>query len=221
MSWYNKIAWSDGVLLRTPQFQQQERYLEHYAHKRAAPLSPFFFRVQPVRPRYRGARARQVIVKSVAGVFSDGTPFDAPGSTPPPSPLTIRPEHLDQVIYLAVPVRVPTARRRPLNEASDSLARYSVFDVELRGHEFDWHWSPGHPAIEGATAARFGEGVDRRLDRVGADAREDHPCRRQYRTGRHVGTAGGGLWRERPAHQLARENPRSHTPARECACTAP
>lgn len=43
MSWYNKVAWSEGLFLRPQLFQQQERYLEHLAHKRAATLSPFFW----------------------------------------------------------------------------------------------------------------------------------------------------------------------------------
>src|SRR5262249_41644208 len=73
-----------------------------------------------------------VIVKSAAGVFPDGTPFDAPGSTPPPAPLTIRPEHLEQLIYLAVPIRVPNGEETTFDNASDSLARYAVFDTDLR-----------------------------------------------------------------------------------------
>jgi type VI secretion system protein ImpJ len=132
MSWYNKVTWCDGVLFRTPQFQQQERYLEHYAHKRAAPLSPFFFGFSHYGLDIEALALGKVIVKSAAGVFADGTPFDAPGSTPPPPPLTIRPEHLDQVIYLAIPVRVPNGEETTFDEASDSLARFSVFDVELR-----------------------------------------------------------------------------------------
>jgi type VI secretion system protein ImpJ len=132
MSWYNKVAWSDGVLFRTPQFQQQERYLEHYAHKRAAPLSPFFFGFSQFEIDIEALALGKVIMKSATGVFADGTPFDAPGNTTPPIPLTIRPEHLEQVIYLAVPIRVPNGEETTFDEATDSLARYSVFDTELR-----------------------------------------------------------------------------------------
>jgi type VI secretion system protein ImpJ len=132
MSWYNKVAWSDGVMFRTPQFQQQERYFEHYAHKRAAPLSPFFFGFSQYGIDNEALALGKVIVKAAAGVFADGTPFDTPGSTPAPTPLTIRPEHLEQVIYLAVPVRMPNGEETTFGEAADSLARYAVFDAELR-----------------------------------------------------------------------------------------
>ncbi|MEA3122868.1 MAG: type secretion system protein ImpJ [Paraburkholderia sp.] len=132
MSWYNKVAWSDGVMFRTPQFQQQERYLEHFAHKRATPLSPFFFGFSQYSIDMEALALGKVIVKAAAGVFSDGTPFDTPGSTPAPTPLTIRAEHLEQVIHLAVPVRMPNGEETTFDEATDSLARYAVFDAELR-----------------------------------------------------------------------------------------
>jgi len=131
MSWYNKVTWCDGVLLRTQQFQQQERYLEHYAHKRAVPLSPFFFGFSQYSLDVEALALGKIVVKSASGVFADGTPFDAPGGTPLPPPLTIRPEHLDQVIYLAVPIRVANGEETSFDEATDSLARYTVFDVEL------------------------------------------------------------------------------------------
>ena len=132
MSWHNKVVWSEGLFLRPQLFQQQERYLEHYAHKRAATLSPFFFGFSHYSLDSEALALGKVIVKSASGVFADGTPFDMPASTSPPAPLTIRAEHLDQVIYLAVPVRVPNGEETTFDNAADSLARNTVFDTELR-----------------------------------------------------------------------------------------
>ncbi|CAK0009213.1 type VI secretion system [Burkholderia pseudomallei] len=132
MSWHNKVVWSEGLFMRPQLFQQQERYLEHYAHKRAAPLSPFFFGFSHFSLDSEAPALGKIIVKSASGVFADGTPFDAPGSTPPPAPLTIRPEHLDQVIYLAVPIRVPNGEETAFDRAAESLARYAVFETDLR-----------------------------------------------------------------------------------------
>ncbi|GJH31357.1 type VI secretion system baseplate subunit TssK [Paraburkholderia hospita] len=132
MSWYNKVTWSEGLFLRPQLFQQQERYIEHFAHKRAAPLSPFFFGFSHYAIDTEALALGKVIVKSASGVFADGTPFDTPGTTPPPAPLTVRAEHLDQVIHLAVPIRVPNAEETTFDESSHSLARYAVFDTELR-----------------------------------------------------------------------------------------
>ena len=132
MSWYAKVAWQEGLFFRPQLFQQQERYFEKYAHMRAAPLSPFFFGFAHYGLDLESLALGKVIVKSAAGVFADGTPFDAPGNTPLPPPLTIRPEHLDQVIYLAVPVRLPNCEETTFANTADSMARYQVFDTELR-----------------------------------------------------------------------------------------
>src|SRR5690349_13848014 len=132
MSWYNKVTWSEGLFLRPQLFQQQERYLEHFAHKRAAPLSPFFFGFSHYEIEEEALSLGKVIVRSASGVFADGTPFDMPGSTPPPAPFTVRHEHLEQVIYLAVPIRVPNGEETSFENAPDSLARYAVFDTDVR-----------------------------------------------------------------------------------------
>ncbi|WP_250536685.1 type VI secretion system baseplate subunit TssK [Caballeronia sp. AZ10_KS36] len=132
MSWYNKVTWSEGLFLRPQLFQQQERYLEQFAHKRAAPLSPFFFGFSHFAIDNEALALGKVIIKSASGVFADGTPFDAPGSTPPPPPLTIRSEHLEQVIHLATPIRVPNGEETTFDDSADSLARYAVFDTDLR-----------------------------------------------------------------------------------------
>lgn len=135
MSWYNKVAWSEGLFLRPQLFQQQERYLEHLAHKRAATLGPFFWGFSHYAIDAESLSLGKVVLASAAGVFSDGTPFDTPGQTPPPAPLTILPEHLDQIIYLAVPIRTPNGEETTFEDvasAAASLARFVVFDTELR-----------------------------------------------------------------------------------------
>ncbi|MDR1996500.1 type VI secretion system baseplate subunit TssK [Azonexus sp.] len=132
MSWQNKVVWSEGLFLRPQLFQQQERYLEHYAHKRSAPLSPFFWGFSHYSIDSEALTLGKLILKSAAGVFADGTPFDIPGTTPPPRPLVIRPEHLEQSIYLAVPIRIPNGEETCFDDADESLARYTAYDDELR-----------------------------------------------------------------------------------------
>lgn len=135
MSWYNKVAWSEGLFLRPQLFQQQERYFEHLAHKRAAVLSPFFWGFSHYGIDSESLALGKLVLAEAIGIFPDGTPFDTPGQTPPPAPLTILPEHLDQVIYLAVPIRTPNGEETSFDDtvlSSASLARFSVFDTELR-----------------------------------------------------------------------------------------
>ncbi|MDM0112097.1 type VI secretion system baseplate subunit TssK [Variovorax sp. J22R133] len=135
MSWYNKVAWSEGLFLRPQLFQQQERYLEHLAHKRAASLSPFYWGFSHYSIDAESLSLGKLVLASAAGIFSDGTPFDTPGQTPPPAPLTILPEHLEQTIFLAVPIRTPNGEETTFDDAATSvasLARFSVFETELR-----------------------------------------------------------------------------------------
>lgn len=135
MSWYNKVAWSEGLFLRPQLFQQQERYFEHLAHKRAAVLSPFFWGFSHYGIDSESLSLGKLVLANAAGIFADGTSFDMPGQTPPPAPLTILPEHLDQIIHLAVPIRTPNGEETSFDDpamAGASLARFSVFDTELR-----------------------------------------------------------------------------------------
>lgn len=135
MNWFNKVTWSEGLFLRPQLFQQQERYLEHLAHKRSAPLGPFFWGFSRFAIDAESLSLGKLVLAGAAGVFADGTPFDAPGQTLPPAPLTILPEHLEQVIHLAVPIRMPNGEETSFDDADaagTSLARYAVFESELR-----------------------------------------------------------------------------------------
>ena len=67
MSWYNKVAWSEGLFLRPQLFQQQERYLEHLAHKRAAALSPFFWGFSRYGIDAESLSLGKVVLSSAAG----------------------------------------------------------------------------------------------------------------------------------------------------------
>jgi type VI secretion system protein ImpJ len=132
MSWQNKIVWTEGLFLGPQHFQQQERYLEAYAHKRASPLTPFYWGFEKYQIDSESLPLGKVVLSNAVGVFSDGTPFDAPAQTPPPPPLTVRAEHLEQIIYLAAPIRTPNAEETTFDESVASLARYVAAEEELR-----------------------------------------------------------------------------------------
>jgi type VI secretion system protein ImpJ len=132
MSWHNKVVWSEGLFMRPQLFQQQERYLEHYAHRRALPLSPFFFGFSHYRIDGDALSLGKVIVQTASGIFQDGTPFDVPDHAPPPAPFAVRPEHVGETILLAMPVRVPNGEETAFEPTPATLARQLVFDASLR-----------------------------------------------------------------------------------------
>ncbi|QDL54692.1 type VI secretion system baseplate subunit TssK [Rhodoferax aquaticus] len=132
MTWQNKVTWSEGLFLRPQLFQQQERYLESFAHRRAEPLSPFFWGFGQFRIDRESLTLGKLVLATATGLFPDGTPFDLPGQTPPPPPLTLLPEHLEQIIYLALPIRTPNGEETTFESSPGSLARFNVIDAELR-----------------------------------------------------------------------------------------
>ena len=88
MSWNNRVVWSEGQFLLPQMFQQQERYLEHVIHHRSLPLSPFFWGFSQYDIDGEALNIGKLVLKEAAGIFVDGTPFNAPGHTPLPPPLT-------------------------------------------------------------------------------------------------------------------------------------
>lgn len=132
MTWTNKVTWSEGLFLRPQLFQQQERYLESFAHRRTAPLTPFYWGFSQYRIDTESLTLGKLVLASASGICADGTPFDMPSQTPPPPPLTLLPEHLQQTIHLALPIRTPNAEETTFDAATGSLARFSVFETDLR-----------------------------------------------------------------------------------------
>jgi len=131
MSWTNKVVWSEGLFLRPQLFQQQERYLETFSHKRCQPLSPFYWGFSHYDIDNEALTLGKLVLAKASGIYADGTPFDVPVQTPTPAPLTILQEHLGQIIYLALPIRVPNGEETSFDDMNGSVARNSVFDTEL------------------------------------------------------------------------------------------
>lgn len=133
MGWYNKVVWPEGLFISPQHLQQQERYFEHYIHRRTLPVSPFFWGISEYGIDAESLTLGKVVLKNVTGVLMDGTPFDAPGHTPLPQPLQISPELLDQEIFLAIPARLPSSEETAFDDDDKrSLARNVAFDFELR-----------------------------------------------------------------------------------------
>ncbi|WP_241579908.1 type VI secretion system baseplate subunit TssK [Rosenbergiella nectarea] len=128
----NKVVWSEGLFLRPQLFQQQERYLEYYAHKRASTITPFYWGFSHYEIDHEALSYGKLVLRSGWGVLPDGTPFDIPGHASSPEPLTITAEHLNKVIYLAVPLRLDNTDETIFDDADhSSLARFCAFETEL------------------------------------------------------------------------------------------
>lgn len=128
----NKVIWSEGLFLRPQLFQQQERYFEYFAHKRAATITPFFWGFAQYEIEHEALAYGKLVLRSGKGVLPDGTPFDFPGHADSPEPLTIMPEHLGQLIYLAVPLRLDNSDETIFDPHDmRSLARFCALEAEI------------------------------------------------------------------------------------------
>lgn len=128
----NKVVWSEGLFLRPQLFQQQERYFEYFAHKRASTLSPFFWGFSQYEIDREALSYGKLVLRAARGVLPDGTPFDVPDHADLPEPLTILPEHLGKMIYLAVPLRLDNSDETIFSQHdASSLARFRAQEAEL------------------------------------------------------------------------------------------
>ena len=135
MTRFNKIVWSEGLFLRPQLFQQQERYLEQYAHRRALAGGPFFwgFRHQQIQTHLLALG--MVGLDACKGIFPDGTSFELPADGPLPAPFKVGALDVGKVVCLALSVPGGTGEETTFegfDAAQASLARYAVFDAELR-----------------------------------------------------------------------------------------
>lgn len=132
MTWTNKVTWSEGLFLRPQLFQQQERYIETFVHKRSLPLSPFFWGFSDLHIDPESLTLGKLVLARASGICADGTPFDTPGQSQPPAPLTFKPEHLGQLVFLALAIRVPNGEETSFEDAPVSTARNTVFGADIR-----------------------------------------------------------------------------------------
>ncbi|MYZ49402.1 type VI secretion system baseplate subunit TssK [Propylenella binzhouense] len=128
MSWYSKVAWSEGLFLRQHHLQQNDRYVERLIENRVGSISPYPWGFSQIEIDRDLAQQNKFALRSARGLFQDGTPFDMPGTSPLPLPVDV-PEGADrQLVWLTIPAAVANGREVDMAEAA-SGSRY-VRDLE-------------------------------------------------------------------------------------------
>jgi type VI secretion system protein ImpJ len=132
MSAYNKILWSEGLFLRPQHFQQQARYLERLLETRVSALRSHTWGAIELEIERDLLGIGKFGLRRAVGVFPDGTPFRLPEDEPLPAPLDIATNVRDETVYLAVPVRQPSAADVDRSTAQESVVRHDIREVETR-----------------------------------------------------------------------------------------
>ena len=132
MSLDSKVIWSEGMFLNPQHFQQQERYFERYVNGKVEAVGPYGWGVSEFEIDQELLKLGKLSVINARGVFPDGTPFSIPDLNEPPPVIDLPDSLHDVVVYLAIPVRRPGAVDVTQDESSQSYARYTAAELQVR-----------------------------------------------------------------------------------------
>src|SRR6201990_164868 len=110
MSWYTKVAWSEGLFLRPHHLQQGDRYLEHLLESRTSQITPYPWGFSEVEIDRDLAQQSKFGLRRAAGILPDGTPFRFPGDCPPPPPAAVPETAAGLLVWLCMPMAQPNSR---------------------------------------------------------------------------------------------------------------
>lgn len=150
MSWYSKVAWSEGLFLRQHHFQQNDRYLERLVENRVRNVTPYPWGFVALEIDRDMAQQNKFALRRATGIFQDGTPFDMPGSSPLPPPVDV-PEGADkQVVWMSMPAATVNGREVDMADGT-SGSRYTR-DLEVvvdssSGMHLEQEIEVAHPRI--------------------------------------------------------------------------
>lgn len=126
MSLTSKVAWKRGLFLQPHHLQQADRYIEHLVNGRTALTTPYPWGVSELRFNRDLAQQAKIGLLSVAGIFPDGTPFDAPGMSPLPLPVQVPEDEAQGLsIWLTLPDPVIGGQDLAMKDA-DAATRYTL-----------------------------------------------------------------------------------------------
>jgi type VI secretion system protein ImpJ len=128
MSWYSKVAWSEGLFLRQHHLQQNDRYIEQLVESRTRNISPYPWGFASLEIDRDLAQQNKFALRRASGIFQDGTPFDMPASSPLPLAIDLPEGTEKQLIWMTMPAVSVNSREVDMAEAT-SGSRY-VRDIE-------------------------------------------------------------------------------------------
>jgi type VI secretion system protein ImpJ len=185
MSAYNKILWSEGLFLRPQHFQQQARFVERLLETRCHALRSHSWGCVELEFERDLLAIGKLGLRRAVGVFADGTPFRLPEDEPLPAPLDLATNVRDETVYLAVPVRQPSAAEVDRAAAQESVVRHTIREFEMRDTTSDAGGTAllevaplrtrlmlSHESMEGYARVPIAQVIERRADqRVVLDER--------------------------------------------------
>lgn len=126
MSRFSKVAWKEGLFLRPQHLQQADRYHERLVAERTAHITPYPWGVSELEFNESQLRLGKIELRRVSGIMPDGTPFDAPHTSPLPLEIRVAEDTVGKTIWLTLPNIAQNARDIGLRE--DQGTRYVLVE---------------------------------------------------------------------------------------------
>jgi len=130
MGWENKVVWTEGLFLQPQHFQQQDRYVERLVRSSTAGLRPFAYGLTQLEIDTDLLTLGKFALRSVAGIFPDGTPFSIPGDVEHPQPIDLPEIARNGAVYLILPARQPGGVEAAPADRVETVARFTIGEHE-------------------------------------------------------------------------------------------
>ncbi len=124
MSWYSKVAWTEGLFLRPHHLQQNDRYFERLLESRVRQITPYPWGFSLIEIDRDLAQQSKFRLRAGAGVMPDGTPFEVPADSPLPQPIEVPDTAANQIVWLSMPFAAPNTRELDEN-GSENASRFT------------------------------------------------------------------------------------------------
>lgn len=129
---YNKVAWTEGLLLKPQHFQQQERYLEAMLYKQLQYLQGFYWGFYKLSLDNEALIHGKIALKEAKGIFKEGTSFDIAQIDLSPTPISCEESDINKVVYLCIPRE--SESKYQTNDTPE-LSRYKQSEAEINDSE--------------------------------------------------------------------------------------
>ena len=126
MSWYKKVAWSEGMFIHPQHFQQQDRYFEKLINLKTTSLQGYGWGITRLRLDEGALKIGKVSLIECSGIFEDGTPFDMPTTDTLPDALDISELQEGDMINLCLPLWKHGTIDVDRPQRTDSNARFRI-----------------------------------------------------------------------------------------------
>ena len=124
------VAWSDGMLIETQHFQQQERHLAHQFGLRLRQTSNHGWGFSLLDVDSDGLGLGRLGLRAAEGILPDGTPFALPAHDPLPAPLDTSDAQAGDIACLALPAAGCGGPEMAFGDAP-AAARYHATATEV------------------------------------------------------------------------------------------